>query len=93
MMSKPTAGLRNWDLVLVEWQDAFDAAAGWHDQDNYKEKEVLIKSVGYYWATPNMDGYMVLAATRGIGQVSQVTHIPLGMIKSVTKLAVRSKIK
>jgi len=82
--------------VLVEWQDAFDAPAGWHDQDTYREKEVLIRSVGYYWVTPSVDGYMVLAATRGIGQVSQVTHIPIGMIKSVTKLQVkqpRSKAK
>jgi hypothetical protein len=91
MTYKPTSGLRNWDLVLVEWQDAFDAPAGWHDQDNYKEKEVLIRSVGYYWANVNMVGYMVLAATRGIGQVSQVTHIPLGMIKSVQKLQPRKK--
>jgi hypothetical protein len=32
-----------------------------------------------------------LAATKGQGQVSQVTHIPLGMIKSVSKLM--SKVK
>jgi hypothetical protein len=29
---------------------------------------------------------VVLVACRGIGQVSQVTHIPEAMIKSVTKL-------
>ena len=84
--NKVTAGLRNWDMVLVEWQDAFDAAAGWHDQDNYREKECLIKTLGYYWTGTVLDGYIVLAATRGIGQVSQVTHIPLGMVKSITKV-------
>lgn len=92
-MTKVTIGLRNWDLVLVEWQDAFDATAGWHDIDSYKESECIIRSVGYWWNTPNPIGYMVLAATRGQGIVSQVTHIPTGMIKSVTKLQPRSKSK
>ena len=92
-MNKPTIGLRNWDLVLVEWQDAFDAQAGWYEIEGYKETEAMVKSVGYYMANAVIVGYMVLAATRGVGQVSQLTHIPLGMIKSVTKLMARSKIK
>ena len=90
-VSKPTNGLRNWDLVLVEWQDAFDAPAGWHDMDSYRERELVIKSVGYYWGTANLDGYVVLAATRGIGQVSQVTHIPVSMIKTITKVGPMKK--
>lgn len=92
-MLKPTNGLRNWELVLVEWQDAFDAQAGWYDVDGYKETEAIVKSVGYYMANANIVGYMVLAATRGGHQVSQVTHIPFGMVKSVTKLHPRSKPK
>jgi hypothetical protein len=92
-MNKPTSGLRNWDLVLVEWQDAFDASAGWYEWEGYKETEQLVRSVGYYMAGANISGYIVLAATRGGHQVSQVTHIPYGMIKSVTKLHARSKPK
>lgn len=84
-MSK-TAGLRAWDLLLIEWQDAFDAQAGWHDVDGYRETQALVRSVGYYWANANLPEYIVLVATRGVGQVSQVTHIPEAMIKSIIKL-------
>ena len=91
--SKHTVGLRNWDLLLVEWQDAFDAQAGWYEIDGYKETEAIVKSVGYYMANANISEYLVLAATKGQGQVSQVTHIPFAMIKSVNKLVTKVKPK
>ena len=97
MNSKPSnkhiIGLRNWDLLLVEWQDAFDAQAGWYEIDGYKETEAIVKSVGYYMANANISEYLVLAATKGQGQVSQVTHIPFAMIKSVNKLVTKVKPK
>lgn len=94
MINKHTVGLRNWDLILVEWQDAFDAPAGWYEVNGYKETEAIVKSVGYYIGTAIIDGYFVLAGTRnGSHQISQVTHIPVGMIKSVTKLVVKAKPK
>ena len=97
MNSKPSnkhiIGLRNWDLLLVEWQDAFDAQAGWYEIDGYKETEAIVKSVGYYMANANISEYLVLAATKGQGQVSQVTHIPFAMIKSVSKLVTKVKPK
>ena len=93
MNKSATSGLRNWDLVVVEWVDAWDAEAGWHNIDGYTETPCLVRTVGYWWANAKVDGYVVLVATRGVGQVSQVTHIPEGMIKSVTKLHPRSKPK
>lgn len=85
-------GLRKWQMVLVKWVDAFDAPAGWHDADNYRESECIIDTMGYYWADCGLDGYIVLAATTGYHgrnrpqEVSQVTHIPLGMIREIIPL-------
>ena len=85
-------GLRKWQMILVKWVDAFDAPAGWHDADNYRESECIIDTMGYYWADCGLDGYIVLAATTGYHgrnrpqEVSQVTHIPLGMIREIIPL-------
>jgi hypothetical protein len=85
-------GLRKWQMVLVKWVDAFDAPAGWHDANSYSESECIIDTMGYYWADCGLDGYIVLAATTGYHgrnkpqEVSQVTHIPLGMIREIIPL-------
>lgn len=90
-------GLRKWQMILVKWVDAFDAPAGWHDADNYRESECIIDTMGYYWADCGLDGYIVLAATTGYHgrnrpqEVSQVTHIPLGMIREIIPLKITER--
>jgi len=92
-----TDGLKNWQMILVKWVDAFDAPAGWHDADSYRESECIIDTMGYYWADCGLDGYLVMAATTGYHgknrpqEVSQVTHIPLGMIREIIPLVTQEK--
>lgn len=72
------------DLVLVEWDDAWGAAAGsWLDGDAIPEaKPVLNRTVGWL-RHRNNDGLLLVGTYGNSGLVGDVTFIPHGMVRNV----------
>lgn len=86
-------------LVIVEWFDAFDGQSGWVDMDEYTPKPVRPLSVG--WLIPEfmedhitlMGSYLYDYNDDNSVQYSTASHIPIGMVQSITYLDVPANIK
>lgn len=80
-----------WALVEIKWLDAFDAPSGWHDSSEYTPTDVVVTSVGRIWKHC-IANYITLVGTvmesemPNLERVSNVMHIPKGMIISVKPL-------
>lgn len=90
-------------LALVVWQDAFDGHPGWVDMETYEPKPMNPLSVG--WLIPDfMEDHITLMGSYMIDRndntidlnsvhYSTPSHIPLGMVQSITYLDVPSSIR
>jgi hypothetical protein len=86
-------------LVIVVWHDAFDGHPGWVDMDEYKPKAMEPLSVG--WLIPDfmedhitlMGSYMIDKNDSNSVHYSTPSHIPIGMIQSITYLDVPYSIR
>lgn len=99
MPKKQNKEKRNPELVVVEWNDAFDGQLGWVDLNDYKPYVVQPVTVG--WLIPDfLDGHITLMGTYLVDRndhchvhYTNPSHIPLGMVQSITYLNVPDSIK
>lgn len=90
---------RNPALVVVEWNDAFDGQLGWLNLEEYKPYFCQPITVG--WLIPDfLDGHVTLMGTYLVDKndhnrvhYTNPSHIPLGMVQSITYLDVPDTIK
>lgn len=90
---------RNPQLAIIVWRDAFDGGGGWVDLKEYKPKSIEPVSVG--WIIPDfMEDHITLMGTYLVDQndsngvqFSTPSHIPLGMVQSITYLDVPDNIR
>lgn len=86
-------------LAIVEWHDAFDGHPGWVDMEEYRPKPMEPLSVG--WLIPDfMEGHITLMGSYMVDKndhnsvhYSTPSHIPLGMVQSITYLDVPYSIR
>ena len=86
-------------LAIVEWFDAFDGQSGWVDMDEYDPKPVRPLSVG--WLVPDymedhitlMGSYLYDYNDHNSVHYSTASHIPIGMVQSITYLDVPNTIR
>jgi hypothetical protein len=86
-------------LALVIWHDAFDGNPGWVDLETYKPTPMQPYSVG--WLIPDfMEGHITLMGSFMVDyndnkevHYSTPSHIPVGMVQSITYLDVPDNIK
>lgn len=98
MPRKPNKN-HNPKLAIVVWLDAFDGPSGWVDLKEYKPKAMEPVSVG--WILPDfMEGHITMMGTYMVDhndentvQFSTPSHIPIGMVQSITYLDVPDNIK
>jgi hypothetical protein len=89
----------NPQLAIIVWIDAFDGHSGWIDLREYKPKAMEPVSVG--WVLPDfMEGHVTLMGTYLVDQnddnevqFSTSSHIPLGMVQSITYIDVPDSIR
>lgn len=80
-----------WAMVLVQWRDAHEGEPGWTYTEEYEPEEVLPLTIGWVW--PNKKpGFLTIVGTvmnsaDNPEVVSNINHIPIGMIVSVWSLA------
>lgn len=98
-MPKRNPKERKIKLALIEWHDAFDGNPGWVDLDDYKPVPMRPYSVG--WIVPDfMEGHITLMGSFMIDynsnkelHYSTPSHIPMGMVQSITYLDIPDNIK
>ena len=87
-------------LALVTWLDAFDGPTGWVDPTDYKPLSVRPISVG--WIVEDfLKDHITLVGTWLVDKndvdnqvyYSNPSHIPLGMVQSITYIDVPSSIE
>jgi hypothetical protein len=91
--TKLIESLEEWTAILVRWDDAHSPTAGWHDIADYEpDRDTTAITLGWYWKNAKAE-YLTLAGTvfphpetGKIKTVGDITHIPIGWIKDITKL-------
>jgi hypothetical protein len=87
-------------LAIVTWLDAFDGPTGWVDPTEYRPYPVEPFTVG--WVVDNfLDDHLTLVGTVLFDKndqenpvyYSNPSHIPLGMIQSITYIDVPDPIR
>lgn len=86
-------------LVLIEWLDAFDGHPGWVDLEAYHPH--MMKPVTVGWLVPDfMEGHITVMGSYLIDKndnnsvhYSTPSHIPEGMVQSITYLDVPDTIE
>jgi len=80
-------------LVVIHWTDAFDSSNGWITVKDYKPTPQYVITVGYIWEDC-LPGHLSLTTSwcpnadnsDEAVDVGMVTHIPKGMVNSITYL-------
>jgi len=87
-------------LAIITWLDAFDGPTGWVDPSDYKPRPVRPISVG--WVVDDfLKDHITLVGTYLVDlndsqnpvYYSNPSHIPLGMVQSITYIDVPSSIE
>lgn len=86
-------------LVLIEWLDAFDGHPGWVNLEEYHPH--VMKPVTIGWLVPDfMEGHITVMGSYLIDKnddnhvhYSTPSHIPEGMVQSITYLDVPGTIE
>jgi hypothetical protein len=95
-MPKKKREQNSFELVVIQWVDAFDGPNGWFDPKEYKP--VAAKPVTTGWLIPDfMDGYITVVSTYLYEDedltCSTPVHIPNKWIESITVIPVPANIK
>jgi hypothetical protein len=98
-MPKKPSKKRNPQLAVIVWVDAFDGHSGWVYLKEYKPLPMEAVTVG--WVLPDfMEGHVTLMGTYMVDRndhnevhFSTPSHLPLGMVQSITYIDVPGSIK
>lgn len=80
-----------WPMVIVQWRDAHEGQPGWTYTEEYEPEEVLPLTVGWVWPNKKPGFLTIVGTVMNTADypdvVSNINHIPIGMIVSVWSLA------
>ena len=85
---KLPSGLKEGDVVSVEWRDHAGAAGWWSKEDVLESKPVLCKSIGFFIGISQDGASIVLSGTQAdVGsRGSNLNCIQWRLLKEVTKV-------